>query len=110
MALIVQGETIATDNEGFLVDLNDWSPGVAEALARLEGINLNDQHWEVLNLLRRFQQQFDLSPPMRPLVKYVARHLGPDKGKSIYLTRLFPPNPARLASKIAGLPKPEGCL
>lgn len=100
----------ATDKEGFLLHLEDWSEEVAAALAEAEGIALNEQHWEILHLLRQFQQQFDISPPMRPLVKYVTQHLGPDKGKSIYLTKLFPPNPAKIASKIAGLPKPEGCL
>ncbi|MGS2722452.1 TusE/DsrC/DsvC family sulfur relay protein [Porticoccus sp. GXU_MW_L64] len=102
--------SFATDKEGFLINLEDWSEDIAIALAEAESIQLTQQHWEVLHLLRQFQQQFDISPPMRPLVKYVAQHLGPDKGKSIYLTRLFPPNPAKIASKIAGLPKPEGCL
>ncbi|MDM3871695.1 TusE/DsrC/DsvC family sulfur relay protein [Porticoccus sp. W117] len=102
--------SFATDKEGFLTDLNDWSEDVATTLAKAENIELSEQHWEILHLLRQFQQQFDISPPMRPLVKYVTQHLGPDKGKSIYLTRLFPPNPAKIASKIAGLPKPEGCL
>ena len=100
----------ATDKEGFLIDLKDWSEDVATELAEAENIQLTEQHWEVLHLLRQFQREFDISPPMRPLVKYVAQHLGPDKGKSIYLTKLFPPNPAKIASKIAGLPKPEGCL
>ena len=110
MTLLVSGAEVATDKEGFLTDLNDWSEEVACALADAEGITLCDEHWEILNLLRQFQQQFEISPPMRPLVKYVSQHLGPEKGKSIYLTKLFPPNPARIASKIAGLPKPEGCL
>lgn len=110
MTLIVNNQEITTDKEGFLTDLHDWSEAVAEALAEAEGLILTEQHWEVLNLLRQFQQEFDISPPMRPLVKYVTMHLGADKGKSIYLTKLFPPNPAKIASKIAGLPKPEGCL
>ncbi len=47
---------------------------------------------------------------MRPLVKYCALKLGPDKGRSIYLMSLFPGSPAKLGSKIAGLPKPDNCL
>ena len=51
-----------------------------------------------------------LSPAMRPLVKLVSSELGPDKGRSIYLMKLFPGNPALLASKIAGLPRPTNCF
>ena len=98
------------DKDGFLTDLNDWSEGIACALAAEEGITLTEQHWQILKLLRQFQTEFDISPPMRPLVKYVAQHLGKEKGNSIYLTKLFPPNPTRIASKIAGLSKSEGCL
>lgn len=110
MPIIVNGNAVATDKEGFLRNIQDWSEDVATALAKAEGITLEEEHWEILRLLRQFQQEFDLSPPMRPLVKYVSQQLGPEKGKSVYLTQLFPPNPAKLASKIAGLPKPEGCL
>jgi tRNA 2-thiouridine synthesizing protein E len=47
---------------------------------------------------------------MRPLVKYIGQRLGKEKGNSIYLLQLFPGSPAKLASKIAGLPRPENCL
>jgi len=47
---------------------------------------------------------------MRPLVRLTARELGSDKGNSIYLLRLFPGNPALVASRIAGLPRPENCF
>jgi tRNA 2-thiouridine synthesizing protein E len=47
---------------------------------------------------------------MRPLVKYTANKLGPDNGKSLYLLSLFPGSPAKIGSKIAGLPKPDNCL
>lgn len=100
----------AFDPEGFLRDLRDWTPEVAEQIAALENIRLTAAHWEILALLRAYYQRFDSSPAMRPLVKWVAQHLGPDKGKSIYLLSLFPGSPAKLGSKIAGLPKPDNCL
>lgn len=106
----VEGREIALDKEGYLCNLEDWTPAVAEHLAAAEGIELTEAHWEVIHLLRDFYQAFELSPAMRPLVKYVAQHLGPEKGKSIYLMRLFPQSPAKIASKIAGLPKPTNCL
>lgn len=106
----VGGREIPLDKEGFLRNLDDWSPAVAEQLARAEGIELTEAHWQVIRLLQEFYREFELSPAMRPLVKYVGQHLGADKGRSIYLMQLFPPSPARVASKIAGLPKPTNCL
>lgn len=100
----------AFDKEGFLRDLADWSPAVAEQVARAEGITLTEAHWEVLHLLRAYYAEFDSSPAMRALVKYCGLKLGADKGRSIYLLSLFPGSPAKLGSKIAGLPKPDNCL
>ena len=100
----------AFDKEGFLRNLEDWSPEVAEFIAAGEDVQLTDAHWEIIELLRRYYQEFDSSPAMRPLVKYTARELGNDKGRSIYLMGLFPGSPAKIGSKIAGLPKPDNCL
>jgi len=98
------------DQEGFLRDLTSWSPALAQQIAEGEGIQLKSAHWEIINLLREYYQEFDSSPAMRALVKYVGLKLGPDKGKSIYLLSLFPGSPAKIGSKIAGLPKPDNCL
>ena len=100
----------AFDKEGFLRKLEDWNPDVAQQIATGEGSQLGDAHWEIIELLRNYYREFDASPAMRPLVKYCALKLGPDKGKSIYLLSLFPGSPAKIGSKIAGLPKPENCL
>nr|WP_010130782.1 TusE/DsrC/DsvC family sulfur relay protein [Microbulbifer agarilyticus] len=108
--LVIEGREIALDKEGFLRDLNDWNPQVAAALATRENIELTQDHWDVITLLRDFYREFELSPAMRPLVKYVGQHLGQEKGRSIFLMQLFPPSPAKIGSKIAGLPKPTNCL
>ncbi|WP_407290888.1 TusE/DsrC/DsvC family sulfur relay protein [Stutzerimonas zhaodongensis] len=108
--LNVNGMSIAVDQEGFLVDLNDWSEPVAEALAAAEGIELQNEHREILQLLREFYREFELSPATRPLIKYTALKLGPDKGNSMHLNRLFKGTPAKLAAKLAGLPKPSNCI
>lgn len=100
----------AFDKEGFLRNLSDWSPEVAQQIAVAEGLDLTAQHWEIVELLRAYYGEFDASPAMRALVKYCGLKLGPDKGRSIYLMSLFPGSPAKLGSKIAGLPKPDNCL
>lgn len=108
--LQIDGRCIALDAEGFLRNLEDWSEPVAVRLAKGEGLELSAEHLEVIRVLRQFYAEYQLSPAMRPLVKYVGRQLGADKGTSLYLLRLFPGSPAKLASKIAGLPKPDNCL
>lgn len=98
------------DAEGFLCDLADWDVQVAEVIATEEGITLTDAHHEVIQALREFYAQFGLSPAMRPFTKYLKEKLGKEKATSIYLLQLFPGSPAKIAAKIAGLPKPDNCL
>lgn len=98
------------DEEGYLLDLSQWNEALAEHIAQDEGIKLTHEHWEILYVLRRFYEQFEVSPAMRPLVKAVTKELGPEKGKSIYLMQLFPGSPPKRAAKIAGLPKPANCI
>lgn len=108
--VVVEGREIALDQDACLCNLADWSPQVALALAAREGLELTDAHWEVLYLLQQFYTQFQLSPANRALVKYVALHLGKDKGNSLYLNGLFNGMPAKLAARLAGLPKPANCF
>lgn len=108
--LIIADQPIALDKDGYLVDLADWSPEVAVALADQEALPLSDEHWEVLELLRQFYAEFALSPATRPLIKYTALKLGAEKGNSLHLNRLFKGTPAKLAAKLAGLPKPTNCI
>lgn len=97
------------DKEGFLTQLSQWNESVALNIANEEGIGLTPDHWEVLQLIRDFYKQYDLSPTTRVLVKIVKNNLGEKKGNSIYLMGLFTGKPAKLAAKIAGLPKPANC-
>ena len=98
------------DENGFLNQADTWSPDIAQGFAAQEGIELTDAHWEILALLREFFEAFGDSPANRALVNYTKQTLGPDKGNSLYLMGLFPGSPARVGSRIAGLPKPKNCL
>ncbi|WP_213663168.1 TusE/DsrC/DsvC family sulfur relay protein [Stutzerimonas stutzeri] len=108
--LNVCGRHIELDDDGYLRDLAEWNEDVAQALAEREGLALEAAHWEVIHLLRDFYREFQLSPATRPLIKYVALKLGAEKGNSLHLNRLFNGTPAKLAAKLAGLPKPSNCL
>lgn len=110
-SLILQDhKPIPLDKDGYLRNLSDWNQEVATKLAHTVNIDLTPAHWEVITVLRAFHDAHGLSPAMRPLVKLVTRELGADKGRSIYLMKLFPGNPALLASRIAGLPRPTNCF
>ena len=100
----------ALDKEGYLKELSDWNEEVAALLAEQENINLGPSHWEIIKLLRSFYRRHQMSPATRALINLVKRELGPDKGKSVYLMKLFRGSPAKTASKIAGLPKPDNCI
>lgn len=109
-ALIIDDHTVTLDSEGYLTDRQQWSEIIAQALAQREGIELTPAHWEILRLLRAFYDEFQLSPANRALVRYIALHLGTEKGNSSHLNRLFNGAPAKLGAKLAGLPKPNNCL
>ena len=79
-------------------------------IAKLEDIELTDNHWEIIQLLKAFYQRYQTSPAMRPLVKFTQQELGENKGNSIYLMKLFPNGPAKVGCKIAGLPRPTNCI
>jgi len=106
----VAGKAIETDEEGYLVNLSDWSEDVASVIAKAENIEMSQSHWEVVNFLREYYDEFQIAPAVRVLTKAIGKKLGPDKGNSQYLYELFPYGPAKQACKIAGLPKPTGCV
>lgn len=108
--LVIDGREILLDQDACLRNLADWSEPVAHALAEREAIKLSEAHWEILYLLQQFYTQFQLSPANRALVKYVALNLGKEKGNSLYLNGLFNGMPAKLAARLAGLPKPANCF
>jgi len=110
MALVVDGKTVETDEEGYLSDLNDWSESIATEMAKLDNAELGSAHWEVINFLREYYQEYQIAPAVRVLTKAIGKKLGPDKGNSKYLYELFPYGPAKQACKYAGLPKPTGCV
>jgi tRNA 2-thiouridine synthesizing protein E len=110
MGFVMNDKEYATDEEGYLQNLDEWSPEVAEHLAKEEGIQMTENHWEVVNFLREYYQEYQIAPAIRVLTKAVGKRLGPEKGTSGYLYELFPYGPAKQACKIAGLPKPTGCV
>lgn len=100
----------ATDAEGYLLDIKLWSEDLAKHIATLESINMTDEHWQVIHLVRDFYAEFNTSPAMRALLKVLQNQRNDSTINSRYLYRLFPGGPAKQATKIAGLPKPARCI
>lgn len=110
MAYEVNGQTIEHDEEGYILDITKWSKELGEIIAKEEDVKLTDEHWEVINFLREYYDEYQIAPAIRVLVKAIKKKFGPEKGSNKYLYELFPYGPAKQACKIAGLPKPTGCI
>lgn len=107
---MVDGNRLETTDDGFLRDAGQWNQGVAEELAKIEGLELDNAHWEILFFIRDYYRQFKHLPNARMFASAIRKRLGEDKGNSRYLQKLFPQGPLKYACKIAGLPKPPTCL
>jgi TusE/DsrC/DsvC family sulfur relay protein len=106
----VRGKTLETDEEGYLANLGDWEPGVAEFYAQQDKLELGDDHWEVINFLREYYEEYKVAPAVRILYRNIGKRLGKEKGNGKYIYSLFPFGPAKQACKYAGLPSPTGCV
>ncbi len=100
----VQDKAIEFDEDGFLTQPDLWDDEVAAAIAREEGIEeMSDKHWAIVRFIRSYWQENDLAPPVRLLCKE-----GGVSVREVY--KLFTSGPARGACRVAGLPKPDGCV
>jgi tRNA 2-thiouridine synthesizing protein E len=106
----IAGQKLEVDEDGYLINLDVWDKEIAESLAKSEGVEMSPAHWEVVNFLRDYYAEYKIAPMIRILTKEIGKKLGKDKGNTKYLYELYPGGPAKQACKIAGLPKPTGCV
>jgi len=105
MAYEVDGKTIETTDNGYLVNPEDWSEAVATHIAQLEGIELTDKHWDILKYLRdQFFNNAGNQPNERTILKDIGKQWG-TKLSSKDMYDLFPLMPSKQGGKIAGLPE-----
>ena len=98
------GREIEIDEDGFIQEPEKWVREVAEDIAKTEdAYPMSEDHWKLVNYLRDYYVKYGIAPPIRMLTKETGIDL-----KSIY--KLFPGGPAKGACKVAGLPKPTGCV
>lgn len=102
------------DAEGFLRDPAQWTPALADEIARCLGLavasGLTPAHRAVLDACRDFHRRYQRMPTTRVFVKHLGQTLGPPHGSSAALMQLFPDTPMRLVALCAGLPKPPNCF
>lgn len=101
--LKVGDRMIVLDEDGFLDNAGDWDEEVAQVLAVTEEVELTPEHWDIINYLRQYYADFGVAPMVRKMLKDTGKTQG-----EIY--NLFPSGPGKGACKIAGLPKPTGCV
>ena len=100
----LNGKTYAVDEGGFLEDPSIWNDQVAADLATTEGVAaMNDEHWAVVRYIRDYYLKNNIAPMVRKLCKETGFKLA-------HVYELFPSGPANGACKVAGLPKPTGCV
>ncbi|MFA4986084.1 MAG: TusE/DsrC/DsvC family sulfur relay protein [Candidatus Brocadiia bacterium] len=100
----VGDKDIALDKDGFMIDPEVWNDAVARAIAMDEGIEaMTEEHWKVVNFIREYWKKTGLAPAVRPMCQELNVNV-----RQIY--KLFTSGPARGACRVAGLPKPDGCV
>ena len=105
MAIIeIEGKSFEVDGDGFLSNPEIWNDEVAQQFARYDGIEqMNEKHWAIVRIIRKNFEEKGMAPMVRTICQETGLKL-----REIY--ELFPLGPARGACKIAGLPKPDGCV
>ncbi len=107
--LDVNGKKILCDGEGYLLDLEAWSEDYVRASAEREGLELTDEHWQVISFIRDFHEKHGVQAPVRDMVKYFKKAWGKERGNSKYLHEIFPKGgPQKQGNRLAGVRKPKG--
>lgn len=107
--LRVNDKEIETDSEGYIKNLDEWSEDYAIALAEQEGLELTDEHWEVIRFLRDWYEEHDVQAQVRYMIRHFAVVWGKERGNNHYLHLIFPKGgPQKQGNRLAGLLRTKG--
>ncbi|MBE0472602.1 cobyrinate a,c-diamide synthase [Rhodoferax sp.] len=107
--LLVKGQLVTTDVEGYLKNLGEWSEDFARAQAESEQLELTDAHWQVIHYLRAYFEEHRVQAQVRVMIKHFAKVWGPELGNNHHLHELFPiGGPQKQGNRLAGLLKTKG--
>jgi tRNA 2-thiouridine synthesizing protein E len=104
------GDRIEFDEHGYLKDITQWSEKLAEHLSNEDGLNLTEDHWEVIKFMRAYYIRYQITPMPKVIVKKLNDIIHFKKYGVKYLYQLFPRTPITHACKYAGIPRPSGCI
>jgi tRNA 2-thiouridine synthesizing protein E len=107
--IVVNGRGIPVDSEGYLIDLDDWSEDFARVLAQEEGLDLTDEHWQVIRFIRAYHAEHRVQPQVRAMIAHFTGLWGPQKGSNHYLHEIFPRGgPQKQGNRLAGIRRTKG--
>ena len=107
--LPVKDKIVLTDSEGYIVNMDEWSEDFVQAQAEQEGLNLTDEHWDVVKFLRGYYEEHGVQCEVRKMVKHFKIAWDPERGSSTYLHRIFPRGgPQKQGNRLAGLLRTKG--
>ncbi|MCP4933473.1 MAG: TusE/DsrC/DsvC family sulfur relay protein [bacterium] len=106
--LVVEGRDIPRDGHGYLLDPADWDKDVANTIANEEGLELGNEHWAVLNFMRDYFHEHEISADARFVFSFLSDHFDQsDKEARLHFFKLFPYGYVKQACKIAGMRQPR---
>ena len=95
-----------TDEEGYLIDPQDWNEDIARQFAAQENIPLTEDHWDAIRFMRDYYADHQIAPDARHVIKHLAERMGPESRNALF--ELFPYGYVKQACKIAGMKRPRG--
>lgn len=91
------------DGDGYLVDMNAWTPEIGRAMAEADGVEITDEKWEQILKAREYYEDHSVVPPIRKFAKFCEKDQ-----KDMF--QLWMTGPMKPITKYGGLPKPTGCV
>ena len=107
--LRVGAREVETDSEGYLRNLDDWSEDFVRAQAQAEGLELSDEHWQLIRFLREYYAEHGVQAQVRAMIRHFAQAWGPERGNNHVLHQIFPRGgPQKQGNRLAGLLRTKG--
>jgi TusE/DsrC/DsvC family sulfur relay protein len=107
--LKVGSREIETDSEGYLRNLDDWSEDFVRAQAQAEGLELTDEHWQLIRFLREYYAEHGVQAQVRAMIRHFSKTWGPERGNNHVLHEIFPRGgPQKQGNRLAGLLRTKG--
>ena len=106
---VVDGKEILLDGEGYLLDLDEWSEEFVIVRAKEEGLELTDEHRDVINYIRHYYEEKNVQAPVRDMIRHFKKSWGKERANTRYLHEIFPlGGPQKQGNRLAGVRKPKG--